>query len=77
MLFTENPKLSSKEISLNLVKRLLGCLGNINEIKDPVIHRRVLEFIHSKWELLAKVSELVNYSQTYFFGLIKKALWSP
>jgi hypothetical protein len=52
-LFTENQKLSSKEISLNLVKRLLGCLGNINEIKDPGIHRRVLEFIHSKWELLA------------------------
>jgi hypothetical protein len=38
-----------------LVKRLLGCLGNVNEIKDTNIHKRVLEFIHSKWELLARV----------------------
>ena len=51
----DNQKVSSKEASFNLVKRLLGCIGNVNEIKDTSIHRRVLEFIYSKWELLAKV----------------------
>lgn len=46
-----------REISLMLLKRLFGCLGNVNSIKDAYIHRRVLEFIFSKWERLAKVKD--------------------
>jgi hypothetical protein len=38
-----------------IIKRLMGCLGNVNMIKDPLIHKRIFDFIYSKWELLGKV----------------------
>lgn len=40
-----------------LLKRLFGCLGSVNSIKDPYIHKRVLEFVFTKWERLAKVKD--------------------
>lgn len=46
-----------REIALTLVKRLFGCLGNLNSIKDPYIHKRVLEFVFTKWERLAKIKD--------------------
>ena len=46
-----------RDISLMLIKRLFGCLGNVNSIKDPIVHRRVLEFILAKWERLARVKD--------------------
>jgi hypothetical protein len=44
-----------KETAFVLIKRLLGCLSNINSIKDPNVHKRVIEFIFNKWERLTKV----------------------
>lgn len=40
---------------LTLIKRLFGCLGNVNTIKDPLIHKKIFEFIYNKWERLGKV----------------------
>ena len=45
-----------KDMANCLIRRLFGSLGNLNMIKDPLIHKRVFEFIHSKWDRLAKVS---------------------
>lgn len=52
----DDTKPVTKDLSFLIVKRLLGCLGNINEIKDTTIHKRVMEFIFTKWELFSKVS---------------------
>jgi hypothetical protein len=57
-----------------LIKRLFGCLGNVNAIKDPHIHKRVFEFIYNKWDKLNKIKDtlkLTDLSQvlpsvTYF-----------
>ena len=46
-----------KETAFVLIKRLFGCVGNVNGIKDPLIHKRVFEFIYNKWELLGKVKD--------------------
>lgn len=50
-----------KETCYMLIKRLFGCLGNVNAIKDPNIHKRVFEFIYTKWERLAKVILIPNH----------------
>lgn len=57
MAINHQPNTTFREISLMLLKRLFGCLGNVNSIKDPYIHKRVLEFIFTKWERLAKVKD--------------------
>lgn len=46
-----------KETAFVLIKRLFGCVGNVNGIKDPLIHKRVFEFIYNKWELFGKVKD--------------------
>lgn len=38
-----------------LWRRMLGILGNVNKIKDPVIHAKVFECLTSIWNMLAKV----------------------
>ena len=38
-----------------LWRRVLGILGNVNKIKDPAIHAKVLECLTSIWNMLAKV----------------------
>jgi hypothetical protein len=50
-------EVSYKENAFLIIKRLMGCLGNVNQIKDSQIHEKIFEFIYSKWELLAKVRE--------------------
>jgi len=40
-----------------LIKRLFGCLGNLNAIKDPVMHKKILEFIYTKWEKMGKIKD--------------------
>lgn len=39
-----------------LWRRVLGILGNVNKIKDPAIHAKVLECLTSIWNMLAKVT---------------------
>ena len=39
-----------------LWRRVLGILGNVNKIKDPAIHAKVLECLTSIWNMLAKVA---------------------
>ena len=46
-----------RETAYFLIKRLFGCLGNLNAIKDPVIHKKILDFIYVKWEKLGKVKD--------------------
>ncbi|KAJ7379788.1 hypothetical protein OS493_012534 [Desmophyllum pertusum] len=38
-----------------LWRRVLGILGNVNKIKDPAIHAKVLECLTSIWNMLAKI----------------------
>ena len=33
---------SEKETANCLIKRLFGCLGNVNAIKDPLIHKKAI-----------------------------------
>lgn len=49
-----------KESALILLKRLIGCMGNLNSIKDPSIHRKVFEFLFTKWEKLGKVNRTLS-----------------
>lgn len=72
-----------KETANCLIKRLFGCLGNVNAIKDPVIHKRVFEFIYNKWDKLNKVKDtlkLTDLSQvipsiTYFAPWLFEAIY--
>jgi hypothetical protein len=62
---------------------LFGCLGNVNTIKDPLIHKRIFEFIYNKWDRLNKVKEtlkltdlsLVVPSVTYFAPWLFEAIY--
>ncbi|XP_048586068.1 ral GTPase-activating protein subunit alpha-2 [Nematostella vectensis] len=38
-----------------LWRRMLGILGNVNQIKSPSIHAKVIECLISTWNMLAKV----------------------
>ncbi|XP_014663147.1 PREDICTED: ral GTPase-activating protein subunit alpha-1-like [Priapulus caudatus] len=38
-----------------LWQRMLGCLGNVNKIKDPKIHAQVMEYICNLYNVLLKV----------------------
>jgi hypothetical protein len=72
-----------KETANSLIKRLFGCLGNVNAIKDPLIHRKVFEFIYNKWDRLGKIKEnlkLTDLSQvvpsiTYFAPWLFEAIY--
>ena len=44
-----------------LWRRVLGILGNVNKIKDPAIHAKVLECLTSIWNMLAKVTFTLNF----------------
>ena len=78
-----NFELVFKETSNCLIKRLFGCLGNVNAIKDPLIHKRVFEFIYNKWEKLNKIKDtlkLTDLSQvipsiTYFSPWLFEAIY--
>lgn len=59
--------LAFKQTAYALIKRLFGCLDNINAIKDPNVHRKVVEFIYTKWERLTRLKDdlkLADLSQT-------------
>ncbi len=49
-----------KDTAKLLIKRLFGSLGNINAIKDPQIHKRVVEFIYNKWDKLNKIKDTLK-----------------
>ena len=46
-----------RDTVLTLLKRLLGCLGNVNAIKDPLVHKRIFDYIHGKWDRLSKIND--------------------
>ena len=48
-----------KATSLMLLKRLFGCLGNVNLIKDPLIHKKIFQFILNKWTKLSKIKDKI------------------
>jgi hypothetical protein len=56
-----------KETAFVLIKRLFGCLSNVNSIKDPQVHKRVIEFIFNKWERLTKV-----FKKKYFLSTVRR-----
>lgn len=74
---------SEKETANCLIKRLFGCLGNVNAIKDPLIHKKVFEFIHNKWDRLSKIKESLKLSDlsqlvpsiTYFAPWLFEAIY--
>lgn len=43
------------DVALVLWQRMLGCLGNVNEIKDSGIHRQVFEFLSDLLDIFIKV----------------------
>lgn len=45
---------NAKDILFTLIRRLFGCLGNLNQIQDPTIHKRVFDFIHENWLIFSK-----------------------
>ena len=38
-----------------LWRRMLGSLGNINTIQDPVIHAQIYKYLIELFEILAKI----------------------
>ena len=38
-----------------LWRRMLGILGDVNEIKNPDIHQRVFKHLNELWDVLFKV----------------------
>lgn len=45
--------------SVVLWKRMLGVMGNINDIKDPIIHGSVFKHLIEIWLMLENVSGLL------------------
>lgn len=45
----------SPVVAVVLWRRMLGILGNVNKIKEPLIHAEVFECLTSVWNMLAKV----------------------
>lgn len=52
-----------------LWRRVLGILGNVNKIKDPAIHAKVLECLTSIWNMLAKVMFTLNFILSISFKI--------
>ena len=59
---TTSTESTFKETAYVLIKRLFGCLGNLNAIKDPVMHKKIFEFIYTKWERLGKIKDDLKLS---------------
>lgn len=53
-----------------LWRRVLGILGNVNKIKDPAIHAKVLECLTSIWNMLAKVTFTLNFILSIAFKIL-------
>lgn len=53
-----------------LWRRVLGILGNVNKIKDPAIHAKVLECLTSVWNMLAKVTFTLNFILSISFEIL-------
>ena len=78
-----NSELIFKETANCLIKRLFGCLGNVNAIKDPLIHKRVFEFIYNKWDKLNKIKDILKLNDlskvipsiTYFSPWLFEAIY--
>ena len=43
------------EVAFVMWKRILGCLGNVNHIKDPVIHDTVYNYLGDLLTVLIQV----------------------
>ena len=50
----------SPEVAVVLWRRILGCLGNVNKIRDAAIHEQVYEFLCDLISTLVKVTLLVS-----------------
>lgn len=78
-----NSEILFKETANCLIRRLFGCLGNINAIKDPFIHKRVFEFIYNKWDKLNKIKDTLKINDlsqiippvTYFAPWLFEAIY--
>ena len=53
----------SPEVAVVLWRRILGCLGNINNIRDVSIHEEVYEYLCDLVNTLVKVVLNVWFSQ--------------
>ena len=43
------------DVAVVLWRRMLGSLGNINTIQDPVIHAQIYKYLIELFEILAKI----------------------
>ncbi|XP_006824859.1 ral GTPase-activating protein subunit alpha-1-like [Saccoglossus kowalevskii] len=50
------------DVAVVLWRRMLGILGDINEIKDPVIHAEVYEYLWDLWIVFSKTRENLGIS---------------
>ena len=52
----------SMDVAFVLWRRIMGILGNINKIKDPELHGRVLSYLHRQWDYLYRVRDNLGIS---------------
>ena len=52
----------SPDVAYVLWKRILGILGDVNEIDNPDIHARVFSYLHEQWETFYKVRKNLGVS---------------
>ena len=54
----------SADVAYVLWKRILGILGDVNEISDPEIHARVFSYLHEQFDVFYRVRENLGVSLT-------------
>ncbi|XP_070578074.1 ral GTPase-activating protein subunit alpha-1-like isoform X2 [Ptychodera flava] len=50
------------DVAVVLWKRMLGILGDVNEIKDPTIHAEVFEYLWDLWVVFSKIRDNLGIS---------------
>ena len=52
----------SADVAFVLWKRILGILGDVNEIENPEIHARVFSYLHEQFDVFFRVRENLGVS---------------
>ena len=52
----------TQDVAFVLWRRILGILGNVNQIKHPELHERVFTYLHKQWDYLHRVRENLGIS---------------
>ena len=54
----------SPDVAYVLWKRILGIVGDVNDIENPEIHARVFTYLHEQYDIFLKVRENLGVSTT-------------